>query len=383
MRFGSGWLGTVREILGSHDAGIEFDNRHDVMHSLGGRVRNGHGYYVWARNLEYIGTDEAVAPAPSVAVCENCCRPVAEKSRLGLRLFKDKCICDNCVRNIIGEVHGYHYGKKLKYNTCADKITFGFEGEIDGHWSLTESDRDELVRSCIDYARDNKYALVGSFETDGSLSDYGVEFVSAPLTIDDLKTDEVKNQINYMFARADDMGFNFDEDNNAGLHVHIGRKSLCGDDNGVSNAVGLLMGWAVSRLWERGFAELSGRKNTEYCHLYDKEDERGNGLMDTGAYYDRYYAVNIQNSRTIELRIFNRATCYEDVLVAIDTCYMLAKWATKKINAFLKRGSYSAKMHEFTDALCYADRVSWEALVKYSKFPEVTLPRMRKAGINV
>ena len=71
------------------------------------------------------------------------------------------------------------------------------------------------------------------------------------------------------------------------------------------------------------------------------------------------------------------------MLVAVDVCYMLGKWATKKINAFLKRNSYSAKSKDFTDALAYADKLTWAALVKYSKFPEVTLPAMRKAGINI
>jgi hypothetical protein len=220
-----------------------------------------------------------------------------------------------------------------------------------------------------------------SYENDGSL-DCGMECVTAPLTIAEWKSDEVRDQINVLLDSADESGFTLNS-GHAGLHVHIGRKNLCGTDRRKSDAVGLLMGWAVSRLWDKGFKKLSRRRNTEYCHLYT-EGREGNGLYDTSAGdYDRYTAVNIENSSTIELRIFKGARCSNDVLVAVDVCYMLAKWATKKINAFDKRGSYSAKAHKYDDALAYADRLTWKALVKYSKFPEITLPEMRRCGIEV
>jgi hypothetical protein len=310
-----------------------------------------------------------------------------DKTALGSRLFKNTLICDDCIKRELGVVHSYHYAKGLKYNVDANKITFGWECEIDApcDWDcdFDTSSRDDLARDCIDYARDNKYALIHSYESDGSLNDGGVECVSAPLTINDIKRDDVKLQIDFLLRRAEELGFNFDDDNHAGFHVHIGRKSLCGGDFEISNAVGLLMGWAVTRLWDKGFKELSRRTNLEYTHLYNCDGDDGAGLNRTPANYDRYYVVNIQNSKTIELRVFNNARTYDDVCVAVDMCYMLAKWATKKINAFLKRNTYSAKSKDFTDALAYADRLTWDALVKYSKFPEYTLPAMRRAGINV
>lgn len=334
------------------------------------------GYFTWWVCPEHIRPRDAMAEG----TCYSCGGVLDKKSKLGSRLYKHGGLCDDCIAREIGTVHSYHFGKKLKYNVCADKITFGAEIEIDAPRCFDEDASEELARDCVKYARKKGYALINHFENDGSLRDGGVECPLAPLTIDDFKSDAVKAQLNYLFDRADELGFDFDADNHAGLHIHIGRKSLCGDDRSISDAVGLLMGWAISRLWDKGFNELCGRENLEYCKLFDAEKD-GNGLRDTYATDDRYYCVNITNTRTIEMRIFNNATCYEDVILAVDVCYMLAKWSTKKINAFLKRGSYSAKSRDFTDALAYADRLTWSALVKYSKFPEITIKRMRACGI--
>lgn len=365
-----------------YDVGVEWECDGFNGHNLNGRILSDRGLYVYARHLEYIGEgDVSDATLDDAPRCYNCNGLIDSAVKLGSRLYKDNPMCPRCIKRKIGTVHGYHFGKNLRYNISRG-ITLGVEVEIDGSYDLECDARDELARECIDYAVENNYALVTTYETDGSLCDGGVECVSVPLTLDEWRSAEVRAQYEYLFERADEYGFDFSSDNNAGLHVHIGRKDLCGDDRDISDAVGLLMGWAVSRLWDRGFSELAGRDETDYCHNLAGYNN-GNGLNDTSARYDRYYFVNIQNSKTIELRVFNRATSYEDVLVAVDTCYMLGKWATKKINAFLKRGSYSAKAKDFTDALAYADRITWDALVKYSKFPELTLPRMRKAGINV
>lgn len=381
----SGEMGYVRTTdNGGHDAGIEFDEIFSsALHWLGGRLSDGRGYYVYAHNLEYAGdTETETTPAIANTPRCSCCGRAVDDAFLGTRLFKDTLICNTCVKRKIGAVHDYHHAKNFKYLVDADKITFGAEIEIDAGYDTSTEDRDELIAECIEYARTNKYPLIMSYERDGSLNCGGVECVTAPLTIDDFKSPAVKNQLKYLFASAEDMGFNTDDENHAGLHIHVGRKSLCGADRAIGDAVGLLMGWAVTRLWHKGFRELSRRGDMGYCRLNDYEGT-GYGLESTEARYDRYYCVNIQNSKTIELRIFNNATCYEDVLLAVDVCYMLGKWATKKINAFLKRDSYSARGKMFADALAYADRVTWDALVKYSKFPEVTLPRLRRAGVEI
>lgn len=322
-----------------------------------------------------------------------CCGRVIDnnsRGRLGVRLYKRGDKCENCIAEEIGQVHGYHFAKNLAYNITRDKITFGAEIEIDSprrDWDEDGIDRDAFVDECVEYARANNYPLIMSYENDGSLNEDGVECVTCPLTVDEWKSDEVKKQIRYLLDNADEYGFDFKPENNAGLHIHVGRKDLCGSDRAVSDAVGLLMGWACTRLWDAGLSDLVGRESNSYCRPlnegYYGDKREPAGLRDTIACDDRYTFVNIQNASTLELRIFNRATCYEDVAVALDVCYMLGKWATKKINAFLKRNSYAARSKEFCDALEYADRVTWASLVKFSKFPEITLPRMRSVGINV
>lgn len=378
-------MGTIRvEAHGNYCAAVEWDDNIGG-HTIGGMCSDGHGLYVPASAIRYAGESAGESTrAPQETRCRLCGKVLNKKSVLGTRLFKNGGFCDDCIESEIAVVHSYHTAKNYKYNVCPDDITFGFEAEIDGSqdFGWDNAERDELVADAVEYARNHNYPLICTYENDGSLTNGGVECVSAPLTIKDLKSDAVKNQIDFLFRRAEEIGFDFRDGNHAGLHIHIGRKSLCGDERAVSDAVGLLMGWAVSRLWSKGFKKLSRRLDCGYCKDY-AEIGHGNGLRDTFAVSDRYYAVNIQNAKTIELRVFNCACTYEDIVLAVDVCYMLAKWATKKIQAFLKRDSYSAKSKDFTDALAYADRITWDALVKYSKFPEYTLPAMRRAGINV
>lgn len=380
----NGALGTVRSIRNSsYVAGVEFDC--DIGgHSLGGLCEDGHGLYVHEGNIAFVGRGcEVVAPEHRCTVCGGA---VNADSILGSRLFKNERMCDKCIARTIGTVHEYHFGKSLKYNVCADKLTFGAEIEIDApdDEDFDSDARETLAQGYVEYCIAHNYPILMHFETDGSLSDGGVECITAPLTLNDIRSDIFKNQIIWLFNTASALGFYFGEDNHAGLHVHIGRRSLCGDDTTISEAVGLLMGWAVTRLWDAGMEDVSRRCDIDYCKLYSDGWCRGSaGLSDTGAISDRYRVVNIQNKRTIELRVFGAAQSYEDVVQAIDMAYMLAKWSNAKINAFLKRGTYSARAHRFDDALEYADRLTWGALVKYSKFPEITIPRLKYAGVNI
>ena len=338
----------------------------------------------WGGSFRWYCNYENVRPAFDIPNdgklhCVACGAEITRNMKMSARLYRDTPMCDCCVAKEIGKLHDYHYGKSgIAYAYAKDKITLGVEIELDD--PDDEGSSRDVIRDVIDYARDNKIPLLMTHEHDGSLSGNGFESVTAPLTIAEWNSATIRGQLDAFFESAKDNGFNFYSDDHAGLHVHIGRKDLCGMDKAKSDAVGLLMGWAVTRLWDSGFEALSRRECLEYCDTFG-EGERG--LYDTSAYGDRYYAVNIGNSKTIELRIFKGARCLDDVLVAVDVCYMLAKWATKKINAFGKRASYSAKAGKYDDALVYADRVTWSALVKYSKFPEVTLPAMRSAGIDV
>lgn len=362
-----GLSGTIREIIrdsGYHAILVRFNSER-------------YGTFDWYVNFENVRP--ALDVASGTRICMRCGAEIPRRAKLGARLYARTCMCDDCVANELKSIQGYHFGKEsLSYAYAKDKITLGVEIELDDPES--EADGRAVIRDTIDYARDNNMPCLMSHERDGSLYGAGFESVTAPLTIAEWGSDAIRGQLNAFFESAKDNGFNFYSDDHAGLHVHIGRKDLCGTDRAKSDAVGLLMGWAVTRLWGDGFEALSRREDLDYCNTFGDGDK---GLYDTNAVCDRYYAVNIGNSKTIELRIFKGARNADDVLVAVDVCYMLAKWATKKINAFGKRVSYSAKAGKFDDALVYADRVTWSALVKYSKFPDVTLPAMRSAGISV
>ena len=394
------YLNTTREIrIGDEVVGIGTCDGQD-LHGVRGRVTNvsryeGHGCgyvcrcsffpegrceFSWAVRHNNIMPADMPVP-PRATTCTVCGKTITRDMVLGERLYRNGNWCDSCVASQIGQVHGYHFGKDLQYAYAKNKITLGVELEIDD--CDDEGDRDAVISDVMNYARTHKYPLIMHHERDGSLNNAGFESPTAPFTIDEWRKPFVQGQVENLLASAEENGFDFYERNSAGLHVHIGRKDLGCATREESDAVGLLMGWAVTRLWNKGFRELSRRRDTGYTHLLDEYGDPKTGLYDTEATSDRYYAVNIENKNTLELRIFKGARNLDDVLVAVDFCYMLAKWAVKKIHAFKKRGSYTARAGKYDDCLEYADRVTWGALVKFSKFPEVTLPAMRRAGIDV
>ena len=369
--------GTVRDI-NSCDIGIEFDGEIPRGHDLGA-YRTDRGWYVTRRQVIFVSD----VPTEVDEGKKNCrhCGKVLDKSAFTLGAVMFPHYCDDCVRDKLKITHKYHWGRDtIKYACEKGKITLGAEIEIDDYEQ--DGDADAILGEVLRSAERMHMPAILHGENDGSLSGNGVECVTAPLTVKQWASDGVREQIRVLLDSACKNGFTFDENDNAGLHVHIGRKELCGDDRAVSDAVGLLMGWAVTALWNKGFDRLSRRNDIEYAHLFT-DDCKLRSLYNTSALCDRYYCVNIQNRNTLELRIFKGARTVDDVLLAVDMCYMLAKWATKKINAFMKRGAYTVRDGKYDDATEYAERVTWGALVKYSKFPEITLPEMRKYGINV
>lgn len=374
-----GLLGYVR-VIKECAVGVEFAEPIYNGHNLDRAIDSNNGWYVRIKQVMLVESAINVREVDSAKVCRRCGH-ILDKSAFGLGALMFKGVCDGCVCSKLKSWHPYHWGRdNIKYACEKGKITLGAEIEIDD--PDLDGNPEKLLGEVLNCAERLHMPAILHAEHDGSLSGNGVECVTAPLTIKQWSSDGVREQIRVLLDSARENGFAFDEEDNAGLHVHIGRKDLCGDDIAVSDAVGLLMGWAVTALWDKGFDRLSRRNDLDYARLFT-DDRELRSLYNTSAQCDRYYCVNIQNRKTIELRIFKGARTVEDVLLAVDMCYMLAKWATKKINAFMKRSAYTVRYGKYDDATEYAERVTWSALVKYSKFPEITLPEMRKYGIEV
>ena len=79
---------------------------------------------------------------------------------------------------------------------------------------------------------------------------------------------------------------------------------------------------------------FSGRVNQEkikkYCKFYGiSEDETNITLLEKAKKADRYYAVNIQNDDTIEIRIFSGMLDYNQFMASLEFCSLILDIVTK------------------------------------------------------
>ena len=233
-----------------------------------------------------------------------------------------------------------------------DNIPLGFELEVD------KPHRDTDIDDAADFVNDmTKYTYV---KHDGSLSN-GMEIVSHPATIEyhmDKKEvwETVFNQL------ITDMGFKSHDARTCGLHVHISLAALEHDNpNTVNNMLFLL-----DHYWSN-FVKFSRRTEEQLNHWarrystyhgdYENLKKIAKGTR------DRYYALNLQNKHTVEIRMF-RGT------LNLETFYATLQF----VDVFAR------KCREITD-LRVLQSLSWEELVK-SDYPELNayLKRRGLAG---
>lgn len=222
------------------------------------------------------------------------------------------CLCKNCMRecrrdpytirsyqtkfdNIIPGVKCF---QKLGAVARAgnDNLYYGVELEANA-----KGDRDETVRKVLKRLEGYVFA-----KRDGSLDeDQGVEFVSAPATFE--KTRAIWSKLfNTKYARRDSEDLSCGDltawsDPRCGLHIHISRNALrCTD---ICHVVYFINKWVsfCEKIAGRAYYE---NKYTRVKHIFDNSDP-ARAVQDCLREFDGHYdAVNVENSSTIEIRIF-------------------------------------------------------------------------------
>lgn len=178
-----------------------------------------------------------------------------------------------------------------------DTIFYGVELEAN-----TRGDREEVTREVL--KRLGGYVFA---KHDGSLDEeYGVEFVSVPA--DFHKTREIwSNLFNKKYARSEEEDKSCKElsaysDNRCGLHIHISKSAL--NDKDICNIVFFI------NKYKNFCAKIAGRNyfDNRYTGVKNIRTESKDTLKiadacrcSSNGHYD---AVNVQNSQTLEIRIF-------------------------------------------------------------------------------
>lgn len=221
--------------------------------------------------------------------------------------YCDECWDERCTENCYNRVMDYHTRVKTKYGTVKDnKIVYdefgdnfkgyGIELEVDTADTSLEEDKDYIASELSDMTNRAFY-----YQTDGSLSEDGIEIISHPHTKEALDLLPFEEMCNYLIR----VGLRGHQAGGCGLHIHISRK-LFGDTEEEQDNNILKMVQFYHSNWD-DIVKFSRRKNFNYCSKLPltTDEELKDFVVKKGANHGRYVAINLTNRRadTVEVRI--------------------------------------------------------------------------------
>ena len=202
---------------------------------------------------------------------------------------------------------------------------FGIELEVDDGDDC--DDCDNLVNTLNDFLLDHAYYM-----HDGSL-DCGVEIITQPHTLDEF----YKLPWDKILTVCKNKGFRSHDAKTCGLHMHVSR-SLFKDQDAIYRIIyfyehyindilkmsrrthSQMEQWAATYNWgNKTFAELLSESNILSDYNY-------------GNHSDRYHAVNLTNSNTIEFRLMRGTLNYKTFMATIDFLWTTANNAATMTN---------------------------------------------------
>jgi len=223
-----------------------------------------------------------------------------------------------------GVISGYHSSRalvRLQHDTWTAKHMrfIGVELEVECG--------DESRSACAKAVNDvvNKEGRMMFFENDGSLS-HGFEMITQPLSLP-----AHRELFKFLTQPGLTKGMRSHATSTCGLHVHVSRSGL------TPLQIQKIVAFVNSPDNEWFIRALARRYSTGYCNI--KEKKIGNGIHTS---FDRYEAVNLTNSKTIEFRIFRGSLKYEAVIAAIEFCHAVIEFCRPAVTSVnqLSAGSF-------------------------------------------
>lgn len=276
------------------------------------------------------------------------------------------CIDEHPIEENCTDFHDYYYtpstlyfrdyvdGEEVfvpDYNLSEYKAFMGVELEIDGGRS-----RAECVNDLMDaYGGDALFYC----KYDGSLGDRGIEIVTHPCTLQ-------YHLHAYPWQRiteiAKECGFRSHDTTTCGMHVHVSRNAL-GDNSSERDLTVAKMMLLMDKFWKK--LVVFSRRDLDHLQQWAKKPNANITRGDTdrraiskakkaceGGHMQRYHALNITNTETVEFRLF-RGTLNPDTI---------------KANLQLVANIVGLAMSR--DLLGVQD-ATWEDVVKFQEYPEL------------
>jgi hypothetical protein len=233
----------------------------------------------------------------------------------------DEPYCEYCAEDVEDErvIHNYSYKpSRLYFDGChypEDGVLYlGIELEVD----KGGEDKDHAAK--VLGILGDEYVYV---KTDGSLHD-GFEIVTHPSTLSYHKTQPWDDAFEYL----KDCGYRSHDAGTCGLHVHLTRAVFS------EAAEGRLL-YLVEKFWPQlvTFSRRTEEQLDKWATRYGLDDgETPADLRAKARGRGRYYAVNLTNRSTIELRLFRGTLNVKTFFATIEFADYLAKTAINSSN---------------------------------------------------
>ena len=248
-------------------------------------------------------------------------------------------ICGACLSERIGRRLDYHYFNLPvqfeKPEKREKRLHMGMEIEFNIDRGAYANRFAEHIHDTLNTDAENGY-IFAHVEADGSLENYGAEVVTMPRTIATLYKMRDKLDAAFGDVKRRARGYRSTSPcgaaytaNNCGLHVHVDRKFL-GDDVEKTEVL-------ITRMlctFPQFFQDLSGRESDKYDYAKmpaATDGEKSNifklhkKIIDSRT--DRYMALNVKPSDTVEFRLFaNDSASADEILARADIVQSLFKW---------------------------------------------------------
>jgi hypothetical protein len=188
-----------------------------------------------------------------------------------------------------------------------------------------------------EYHENARYIIEGGYpdflyaKRDGSLAD-GFEIVSHPAT---LAFHLIEAGWDEVLRRAEKLGYTSHDNARCGLHVHVDR-DFWGESVQDQEIGELKLLIFFERFWNEivKFSRRTQRQIEKYCARYETENletaKRRNGDC-------RYFALNFQNSNTIEIRIFRGTLKLQTFFATLEFVHHLCYYLKEKTPQELQR----------------------------------------------
>ena len=267
-------------------------------------------------------------------ICEHCrdnyysccddCGEVVHNDYLRYDDDSDCYYCEECYENNVEEraIHNYHHShdEELIFfggNDDGKTLFMGIELEIDNG-----DDREDTARAMKSCMPENFITM----ERDGSL-DYGFENITQPATLE--YHTSIRDKYEEMFQIAKGNGFRSHNTSTCGYHIHFNRSFF--EDKHDENVAKLL--YLVEKFWDElvKFSRRNYDNLDRWAKKYDKSPDEV--IEDMKCYnLDRYHAINLTNTYTIEFRMFRGTLKSETFFATLQLVDTIVKYVKEHTN---------------------------------------------------